>query len=77
MTCQELVELVTDYLENALPDDERERFELHLSVCPGCIEYVDQMRVTIRAVGHLSEEAIEPPVRDQLLDVFRDWRRGA
>lgn len=75
MTCQELVELVTEYLEDALTEDQRARFELHLSVCPGCLDYVDQMRLTIRAVGHLSEEALEPRVRDELLSVFQNWRR--
>jgi anti-sigma factor RsiW len=50
MTCQELVELVTDYLEDALTPEERERFEAHLDDCPGCRAYVEQMRVTIRLV---------------------------
>ena len=74
MTCQELVELVTDYLENALSDAQRARFEEHLAVCPGCADYVEQMRVTIQAVGRLEEESLAPPVRDALLDVFRDWK---
>lgn len=51
MTCQELVELVTDYLEGALTEAERERFEAHLSGCPGCEHHVEQMRVTLRLVG--------------------------
>ena len=74
MTCQELVELVTDYLENALPETQRERFDEHLAVCPGCADYVEQMRLTIRAVGHLEEDSLAPSVRDTLLNVFRDWK---
>ena len=75
MTCQELVELVSDYLEDALGEDERARFELHLSVCPGCVEYVDQMRLTVRAAGRLDEEALEPRVRDELMRVFQSWKQ--
>jgi anti-sigma factor RsiW len=74
MTCQELVELVTDYLEDALTDDQRSRFEQHLAVCPGCNEYLEQMRHTIRAVGQLSEDNLQPAVRDNLLRVFQDWK---
>ncbi len=74
LTCQELVELVTDYLENVLPDQQRERFEDHLAVCPGCADYVEQMRLTIRAAGGIDEDSLEPRVRDALLSVFRDWK---
>lgn len=76
LTCQELVELVTDYLENALSRDDRLRFEEHLDICPGCATYLDQMRLTIRAVGHVSEESLDPSLRDQLLDLFRNWKHG-
>ncbi len=76
MTCQELVELVTDYLEDALSEDVRSRFEQHLAVCPGCIDYVDQIRETIKATGRLSEDSLEPAVREDLLHLFRDWRRS-
>jgi anti-sigma factor RsiW len=73
LTCQELVDLVTDYLENALADDVRARFELHLGVCPGCVDYLDQLRATIRATGQLREESLQPHVRDNLLAAFRTW----
>jgi len=76
MTCQQLVELVTDYLENTLVAEERVRFEGHLAACPGCVNYVEQMRATIRAAGALSEESLDPSVRDQLLTLFRDWQRA-
>jgi anti-sigma factor RsiW len=75
ITCQELVELVTDYLDGALPPGTREAFEAHLGVCPGCVTYVDQMRETVRLTGALTEEQLDPAVRDQLLAAFRDWQR--
>lgn len=53
MSCQEFVELVTDYLEDALSPAERARFEEHLRECHWCTRYVEQMRVTIRVVGRL------------------------
>jgi anti-sigma factor RsiW len=76
MSCQELVELVTDYFEDALPQDERLRFEEHLNLCHGCVTYVDQMRKTVTTVGALHEQAIPPEARAALLDAFRDWKRG-
>jgi len=75
MTCQELVELVTEYLEGTLSVEMRRRFEEHLAVCPGCEDYLNQMRHTIAATGHLSEESLEPATRDQLLALFDDWKR--
>lgn len=75
MTCQELVELVTEYLEGTLAVDMRARFEEHLAVCSGCGDYLDQMRRTIAATGHLTEESLDPATRDQLLSVFNDWKR--
>ncbi len=76
MTCQELVELVSDYLEGALPPSERERFEQHLSVCPGCTRYLAQMRRSIEMMGKLTEASIEPAERDELLELFRNWKKG-
>ena len=74
LTCQELVELVTEYLEGALPPPERMRFEDHLRLCEGCTQYVEQMRTTINLTGHLSEESIEPQAKTDLLNVFRQWK---
>jgi anti-sigma factor RsiW len=73
LTCAELVELVTDYLEGALPPAERERFEQHLEACPGCIAYVEQLRETVRLTGTLREDDLAPATRDALLAQFRDW----
>ena len=76
LTCQELVELVTDYLEGALHSVDRVRFEEHLAGCAGCQAYLEQMRDTIRMLGCVSEESLEPATREQLLDLFRNWKRG-
>ena len=75
MTCKELVELVTAYFENALPTDERLRFERHVGVCPGCATYVEQMRQTITLVGGLREEDVSAAAERQLLQAFRGWKR--
>ena len=76
MTCREMVELVTDYLEGALPEPERHRFEEHIGICPGCSNYIEQMRLVIKASGRLSEETLGPTARDALLDAFRGWKRN-
>jgi anti-sigma factor RsiW len=76
LTCQELVELVTDYLEGALSTSERVRLEEHLATCPSCPAYLEQMRRTIRTLGILREDSIGPEARHELLRLFRDWKRG-
>ena len=77
MNCQEFVELVTDYLEGALSPAAQARFEAHLGYCDPCIVYIEEMRLTIRAVGRLSADDIAPAARIQLLTAFRDWKRTA
>lgn len=74
--CREIVELVNDYLEGALSRAERVRFELHLDDCPGCAIFLQQMRMTISAVGRLREEALDPATRDELMRLFADRPRG-
>jgi anti-sigma factor RsiW len=76
ITCQEVVELVTDYFEGALPTDETDLFEQHLNFCDGCDWYVDQMRTTVVNVGRLREEDVPAETRDRLLAAFRDWKRS-
>jgi anti-sigma factor RsiW len=75
LTCQDLVELITDYLEGVLPDDIRARFEGHLEGCLGCRTYVDQMRQTIRALGTVSEEESSLKTKEDLLRLFREWKQ--
>lgn len=74
LTCQELVELVTNYFEEALSDADRARVDGHLAACDGCDRYVEQMRETIQALGRLKQEDVSPDAQAKLLDVFRDWR---
>jgi anti-sigma factor RsiW len=73
MSCSELVELVTAYLEGAMDADVRARFEYHLTFCDGCANYLEQFRVTIRTVGRIQEDDIEPAFRDRLLEAFRSF----
>jgi anti-sigma factor RsiW len=75
LACRELVELVTEYLEGALPAAERARFEAHLTGCDGCRTYVEELRETIRLAGHLEPDTLSPEARDGLLAAFRDWKR--
>jgi len=74
LTCQELVELVTDYLEGALSSDDQHRFEAHLDGCGGCRAYLEQMRRTILAVGGIAGADLDPAMRERLMASFRDWR---
>jgi anti-sigma factor RsiW len=74
MACRELVEVVTEYLEGTLPQDDRRRFEEHLSECPYCVEYVEQIRQTINTLGRLTEESIAPETQQRLAAAFRGWR---
>ena len=74
LSCRELVELVTDYLEDALSPEDRTRFETHVGACQGCERYLHQMRETIRLTGRLTEERIPDDARRELLATFRGWR---
>jgi anti-sigma factor RsiW len=74
MTCRELVELVTDYLEEQLDPRQRARFEEHLSQCAACITYLEEMRTTIDALGRIPPESLSPEAERELLAAFRDWR---
>jgi len=74
IVCRELVELVTPYLEDVLPPDERALVDQHLASCDGCTAYVQQMQHTIKAIGHVSDEAITSKTREDVLAIFRSWR---
>jgi anti-sigma factor RsiW len=76
ITCREMVELMTDYLEEAMSPDTRARFERHLAACDGCTNFLAQLRETIRATGMLTEEQIPAHQKDELLRAFRDWHSG-
>jgi anti-sigma factor RsiW len=74
MACNELVAVITDYLEGILPESDRRRFEAHLETCPYCVTYLGQMRETIEAMGELTVDAIAPEVRREVLEAFAGWR---
>jgi hypothetical protein len=75
ITCQQLVELVTEYLEDRLPVEERLLFEEHLAFCTWCVTYLDQMRQTIQVAGTLREDDLDPHARDAMLKVFKEFPR--
>ena len=74
LSCQELVELVTDYLEGGLSPQGRAEFEHHIAGCTGCHEYVEQMRTTIELTGSLTPEDVPAAAAERLLEAFRGWK---
>ena len=76
LSCREVVEILGDYLEGAMPSEDRVRLEEHLADCDGCAAYLEQLRVTIRLSGRLTEEAVSSGAMAPLLEAFRAWRRG-
>jgi len=74
LSCQEMIEVVTDYLDDALAPGERQRFERHLSYCRGCTTYTEQIRETIRQTGMTPrEESLSPALRERIVEQFRSW----
>jgi len=73
LTCRELVELVSDYVEGDLDARHRAAFEGHLTACEGCEAYLEQMRTTIALTGRLREDDLDPAVRDRLLTALRGY----
>jgi anti-sigma factor RsiW len=76
LSCQEFVELVTDYLEGALSAEETARFDDHIGRCTGCDAYLEQIRETIALTGRLTPQSLSPEAERELLDAFRGWRSG-
>lgn len=76
ITCQEVVELVTDYLDGALPSEQISVFEQHLNFCDGCVWYVDQLRAAVDTVGRIREEDVPAETRERLVAAFREWKRS-
>jgi anti-sigma factor RsiW len=76
ISCRELVELVTAYLEGALSREDRLRFENHIADCDGCTTYLEQMRRTIELAGTLRVDDVSRDAKQALLHAFQDWRRN-
>ena len=75
LNCQEVVELVTDYLEQALLPEKRAQFEKHIESCPGCDTYLEQVQQTIMMLRKLSEQQSFPETKQDLLELFRNWKQ--
>ncbi|KAA0102468.1 anti-sigma factor [Mycolicibacterium sp. P1-18] len=73
MDCRDLVELVTAYLEGSLDSETRARFDLHLLDCDGCEHYLQQFRVTVKTLGTIRDDDLDPAFRSRLMETFRDW----
>jgi anti-sigma factor RsiW len=76
LSCQELVELVTDYFEGVLPEAEARRLERHLETCPGCTEYLEQLRAIAGSLRGLTDESFPAELRDGLIADFRSLGNG-
>jgi len=75
LSCQALIELVTEYLEGALASDDRLALERHVAICPPCRGYFAQMRRTIEVGGAVPEEDLSPELRERMVEAFRGWKR--
>jgi anti-sigma factor RsiW len=73
LACQEVVEIVSDYLDGTMAPGERRRFEAHLEGCPFCTEYVDQLRAVGGVLRALAADSIDAARRDAVLEAFRGW----
>lgn len=76
LNCQEVVELVTDYLEQALVPEMQAQFEEHIAECPGCDTYLAQVQQTIMMLRKLSELQMFPESKQELLEIFQNWKQG-
>lgn len=74
LVCQEMVELITDYLEGSLPRAQRRRFEAHIAGCEHCTEYLEQMRTTILISGRLRTDDLTPAMREEFSALYQRWR---
>jgi anti-sigma factor RsiW len=76
MTCRQVVELMTDYLEGTLPAADRARFEEHIAGCDGCRAYLAQLRTTRDVIGRIADEPMPAQVERELIEAFQNWRRA-
>jgi len=75
VTCREIVELVTDYVEGALGQDEREAVEMHLNLCDGCTDYLAQLRLSIALTGDVPTDPLSAELEEELCLAFRSFKR--
>lgn len=77
LSCQQVVELATDYLENSLLPEMRKRLEEHVAECPGCENYIEQMQLTIDMLHQIARASVFPKTKQELFQLFRDWKKGS
>jgi predicted anti-sigma-YlaC factor YlaD len=77
LSCQQVVELVTDYLENSLLPEMLIRLEVHVAECPGCENYIEQMQLTIDMLHQIAQASVFPTRKQELLQLFRDWKKSS
>jgi putative zinc finger protein len=77
MSCSEIVELVTEYVEGGLSTADRDRFEEHIGFCTPCLTYLDQMRQTVAGIGEVEADELPPELQSSLVEAFRDWKAGS
>ena len=75
ITCRQAVALMTDYLDGALGPDDRALVEAHLAECENCAEHLRQIRITVAVTGRIREQDLDPAAREDLMDLYRRWRR--
>jgi len=75
LSCSEIVEIVTDYVEGTIDPDLRAAFDAHLAGCDGCTHYLEQIEATIRLVGTIEPDELSPEFKVGLLEAFRDFER--
>lgn len=73
-SCEQVTELVTDYLEGRMSFWDRLRFRVHIRLCSACKHYICQMEHSIKTLGQLPDEPIPPEVEEELTKIFRDWK---
>jgi len=74
--CQQITELVTEYLEGAMSFTDRMMFQAHIAMCPSCKNYLRQMELTVESTGEISPEPIPDEVSRELMEAFRGWKHG-
>lgn len=74
LSCQEVTEVVTDYLEGRMRLWDRLRFQFHLGICKGCRRYLNQLRTTAATIGKLPDDPVPPEIERALIDKFRNWK---
>ena len=75
ISCREIVQIVNDYVEGVLPVGEREAVELHLNLCDGCTDYLQQLRLSIALTGEVPADALPPELEEELCLAFRSFQR--